>query len=96
MRMVICKDCKKRYDYEQDNFCPRCGAFYAPVRQQGVVNSGVPSAQRERKSRSLVRYSVMDYLDNTLSLVIGLAAIAVIYVLLERGVVLFVEMYGGL
>ena len=27
MRMVHCEDCGKRYDYDVDGFCPRCGAF---------------------------------------------------------------------
>ena len=26
MRMVHCEDCGKRYDYDVDGFCPRCGA----------------------------------------------------------------------
>ena len=25
MRMVHCEDCGKRYDYDVDGFCPRCG-----------------------------------------------------------------------
>ena len=31
MRMVHCEDCGKRYDYDVDGFCPRCGAFNQPV-----------------------------------------------------------------
>ena len=30
MRMVRCHDCGKRYDFDQDDFCPRCGAFTQP------------------------------------------------------------------
>lgn len=38
MRMVHCEDCGKRYDYDVDGFCPRCGAFNQPV----WVRSGGP------------------------------------------------------
>ena len=31
MRMVHCEDCGKRYDYDVDGFCPRCGAFNQPA-----------------------------------------------------------------
>ena len=30
MRMVKCYDCGKRYNYDEDGFCPRCGAFNQP------------------------------------------------------------------
>lgn len=30
MTPVVCGDCKKRYDYEVDDFCPRCGAYNRP------------------------------------------------------------------
>ena len=40
MRMVICKDCKKRYDYDRDDFCPRCGAFNPPAKTLTVDNFG--------------------------------------------------------
>ena len=31
MRMVHCEDCGKRYDYDEEGFCPRCGAFKQPA-----------------------------------------------------------------
>ena len=31
MRMVHCEDCGKRYDYDVDGFCPRCGDREAPA-----------------------------------------------------------------
>ncbi len=40
MRMVICKDCKKRYDFDRDDFCPRCGAFNPPAKRLTVDNYG--------------------------------------------------------
>jgi hypothetical protein len=27
---LTCKDCGKRYDYEQDEFCPKCGSYNQP------------------------------------------------------------------
>lgn len=30
MRKVTCKDCGKHYDYEVDDFCPRCGSYNPP------------------------------------------------------------------
>ena len=32
MRTVQCYECRKRYDYDEDGFCPRCGAFNQPAR----------------------------------------------------------------
>ena len=31
MRKVTCHECKKRYDYDEDGFCPACGAFNVPA-----------------------------------------------------------------
>ena len=30
MRIVKCYECGKRYNYDEDGFCPRCGAFNQP------------------------------------------------------------------
>lgn len=30
MRKVRCADCGRTYDYDDDGFCPRCGAFNQP------------------------------------------------------------------
>ena len=27
MRTVTCYECGKKYNYDEDGFCPRCGAF---------------------------------------------------------------------
>ena len=27
MSRITCYECKKKYDYKEDGFCPRCGAF---------------------------------------------------------------------
>lgn len=31
MRMIRCKDCGRRYDYDKDDFCPKCGAYNPPA-----------------------------------------------------------------
>ena len=30
MRKVTCKDCGRRYDYDVDDFCPKCGSYNPP------------------------------------------------------------------
>lgn len=27
MRIVTCYECRKKYNYDEDGFCPRCGSF---------------------------------------------------------------------
>ena len=51
MRMVRCEDCGKRYDYDVDGFCPRCGAFNQPVRVRSggtAAAAGTTAAQQKR------------------------------------------------
>lgn len=31
MRKVTCKDCGRVYDFDKDDFCPKCGSFNPPV-----------------------------------------------------------------
>lgn len=38
MRRVKCYDCGKRYDYDEDAFCPNCGAFNQP-RQNRIITA---------------------------------------------------------
>ncbi len=40
MRQIVCENCKKRYDFEKDDFCPRCGAFNQPVKTWGTDAEG--------------------------------------------------------
>lgn len=40
MRQIICEDCRRRYDYDRDEFCPRCGAFNQPVKTWGEDAQG--------------------------------------------------------
>lgn len=40
MRRVRCYDCGKRYDYDIDGFCPRCGAFTMPEPKARIGTDG--------------------------------------------------------
>ena len=40
MRQIVCEDCGKRYDFEKDDFCPKCGAFNQPVKTWGTDVQG--------------------------------------------------------
>ncbi len=40
MAMLVCEDCGKRYNFEKDEFCPRCGAFNQPVKRWGMDANG--------------------------------------------------------
>jgi hypothetical protein len=37
MRKVKCGECGKTYDYDEDPFCPKCGAFNQAGREAGAV-----------------------------------------------------------
>lgn len=41
MRIVKCYDCGRHYNYDEDGFCPRCGAFNqpAPITRVGADGS---------------------------------------------------------
>ena len=40
MRRVQCYECGKRYDFDVDDFCPRCGAFNPPDRSSRIDADG--------------------------------------------------------
>ncbi|MBD5161097.1 MAG: hydrogenase maturation nickel metallochaperone HypA [Oscillibacter sp.] len=40
MRRIVCDECKKWYDYDRDEFCPKCGAFNQPVKTWGTDAQG--------------------------------------------------------
>ena len=45
MRRIHCADCGKNYDYDVDDFCPRCGSFNPPP------DSGATRLEQELLSR---------------------------------------------
>lgn len=40
MRRVKCYDCGKQYDFDVDDFCPKCGAFTHPPRKARIGADG--------------------------------------------------------
>ena len=40
MRQIVCHECQKRYNFDEDDFCPRCGAFTPPAKQWDVDSYG--------------------------------------------------------
>lgn len=40
MSKVQCYECKRTYDYDEDGFCPRCGAFNQPPRARRIDANG--------------------------------------------------------
>ena len=44
MRMVRCYECGRSYDYDDDGFCPRCGAFNQPARAAAAAVSSAPAS----------------------------------------------------
>lgn len=40
MRHIVCEECRRSYDYDRDEFCPRCGAFNQPVKTWGTDSQG--------------------------------------------------------
>lgn len=40
MGRIVCEECGKVYDFDRDEFCPRCGAFNQPVKTWGMDAKG--------------------------------------------------------
>lgn len=40
MRKVRCYECGKTYDFDADDFCPKCGAFNQPPRNTRISADG--------------------------------------------------------
>lgn len=40
MRKVRCYECGKSYDFDEDDFCPKCGAFNQPPRETRIGADG--------------------------------------------------------
>lgn len=40
MRKIKCCECGKQYDYDEDGFCPKCGAFNQPPRSARIGANG--------------------------------------------------------
>ena len=70
---LVCSECRKVYDYDVDDFCPRCGAYNQPPKDGGTAavirKDGVNEANhagsfvhrevhREKAQRRRVRQAV--------------------------------------
>ena len=64
MRKVRCYECGKTYDYDTDDFCPKCGAFNQPPKSTTIdangavirvdgINEELHEENRERKRMGL-------------------------------------------
>lgn len=40
MHRIRCYECGKAYDYDEDGFCPRCGAFNQPLKSSAIGADG--------------------------------------------------------
>ena len=40
MRKVVCYECGKRYDFDVNDFCPKCGSFTQPERTSRIGADG--------------------------------------------------------
>lgn len=50
MRRVKCEDCGRVYDFDTDDFCPRCGAFTFPKGDRIGTDSSVVRVEEIRES----------------------------------------------
>ncbi|MBE6961364.1 MAG: hypothetical protein E7445_02810 [Ruminococcaceae bacterium] len=39
MPIISCYECRKKYDYTEDGFCPRCGSFNQPRKGSYIVSA---------------------------------------------------------
>ena len=62
MKIIACEDCGKRYDFDRDDFCPKCGAFNPPVKTWGTDAQGnvirVDGVNEANHERSFVHSEV--------------------------------------
>ena len=62
MQQIVCEECKKRYDYDRDEFCPRCGAFNQPVKTWTTDSQGnvrrVDGVNEQNHAGSFVHHEV--------------------------------------
>ena len=51
MRKVRCHECGKTYDFDTDDFCPKCGAFTHPLGADKTGgNSSSPADDKKQRS----------------------------------------------
>ena len=45
MRKVTCASCGRPYDYDSDDFCPKCGSYNPPPDRAGARPAQAPPAR---------------------------------------------------
>ena len=78
MRRITCCECKKAYDYDKDELCPRCGAYNSPrskstVADHSHVKGGEHLTRPAKKRRALPPKALIGILALVLAILIALA-----------------------
>ena len=55
MRKVTCASCGRPYDYDSDDFCPKCGSYNPPPDRAGARPAQVPPARVSAASKDRPR-----------------------------------------
>ena len=64
MKKISCASCGKRYDYDADGLCPRCGAFNRPAGEGDTprpenkpvpLQTEKPATRSRKKARSAAK-----------------------------------------
>ncbi len=64
MKKISCASCGKRYDYDADGLCPRCGAFNQPEedgdaprpeKKPELLQTEKPATRRRKKACSAAK-----------------------------------------
>lgn len=55
MRLVTCSECGKHYDYDKDDFCPKCGVYNPPNRQPQRQAASAQASARPNRSYAAAR-----------------------------------------
>ena len=61
MRRVKCEDCGRVYDFDTDDFCPRCGAFTFPKGDRIGTDSSVVRVEEIRESHHKASFLHAEY-----------------------------------
>ena len=60
MLRLVCQECKKVYDYEVDDFCPRCGAYNQPPKAASTATLRKDGVNESSHHGSFVHQEVHD------------------------------------
>ena len=69
MRKIRCYECGKSYDFDVDDFCPKCGAFNQPGKRTGIGAGGAVIRSEGINEKNHVG-SCADLMDDEFELVV--------------------------